>query len=252
MQDELLSHLAENCCVTDEPDMIECEVTGKTIPRDDAVVFQGKWVGAEGKAILLDRLRSGADEPGALVAGSIGKRIIAYVVDGIICTIPVLIIGLPLGLTIFTQSAGNEPGAPPPQYTLGQAVFELIVMLAFITYLTVLHARSGQTLGKMVAKIKVVRLDGSPITYSQSFLRAIYFVGFNLLTEIAVVAMVAVELAFPESAPGLQGSFQTILISFTSLASVYMLADILALLFDRAQRRAIHDRLAGTRVVRVS
>lgn len=238
--------------MTEEHETIACQVTGKAILRDDAVVFQGKWVGAEGKAILLERLRSGADEPGALATASLWKRFLGGMLDGLICTTPFIVIGLLLGFDVFDVSKNNEDEAALAGYDIYQSLFELIVTVAFIVYLTILHSRSGQTLGKMIAKTKVVRSDGSPITYSRSFVRALYLDGGNFLLEISVLIMLCIALMLPDRASELQNVFQTVVTALTAFIGVYAIVNLLAIIFDRSQRRSIHDRLAGTRVVQVS
>lgn len=48
----------------------------------------------------------------------------------------------------------------------------LLSAMLFLLYFTLFTGEGGQTLGKKVLGIKVVRTDGSPITYSRSLLRA--------------------------------------------------------------------------------
>ena len=44
--------------------MAQCNITKKWFPEDELVTFQGQLVSAEGKEILLDRLRTGVIAPG--------------------------------------------------------------------------------------------------------------------------------------------------------------------------------------------
>ena len=55
----------------------------------------------------------------------------------------------------------------------------LLSVVLFLLYFTLLTGEGGQTLGKMVLGIKVVRTDGSSISYSRSFLRAF---GYSIST----------------------------------------------------------------------
>lgn len=66
--------------------------------------------------------------------------------------------------------------------TVGESiVFRLLVVMFTIVftgvYTTLLHALTGQTLGKLVAGVRVVAADGAPLTVSASLLRYFsYFV----------------------------------------------------------------------------
>jgi uncharacterized RDD family membrane protein YckC len=71
-----------------------------------------------------------------------------------------------------------------PAYTFSSEIGYLSLTAAFILwpiitvlYFTYLLGRYGQTIGKMVVKIKVVNeADGSPITYQAAFIRTILLV----------------------------------------------------------------------------
>jgi uncharacterized RDD family membrane protein YckC len=49
----------------------------------------------------------------------------------------------------------------------------IITFIIFVAYFTYLEGTRGQTIGKMVMKIKVVREDGSSIDISTAFIRNI-------------------------------------------------------------------------------
>jgi len=49
-------------------------------------------------------------------------------------------------------------------------VYFLAAILAF-AYFVVMEAMYGATLGKMLLRLRVVKIDGSPISWSQSFIR---------------------------------------------------------------------------------
>lgn len=47
----------------------------------------------------------------------------------------------------------------------------LFLLLVNLLYFTIFHATTGQTLGKLLFRLKVVNLDGGELGYGQSFLR---------------------------------------------------------------------------------
>lgn len=60
-----------------------------------------------------------------------------------------------------------------------EEVFYLLTLLASAAYFTYFFGTTGQTPGKQVMKIKVITVDGSPLTYNTGFMRWIgYYASF--------------------------------------------------------------------------
>ncbi|WP_328944461.1 RDD family protein [Streptomyces sp. NBC_00250] len=104
-----------------------------------------------------------------------GKRIIARVIDWLIIAIPLAIIGIPFDIYSRATRDGNDFGDTVNSLNGGsQLVFQLITIVAYVAYDTVMVAKNGQTLGKKWMKLRVAMLnDGSTPPMSQSLLRAI-------------------------------------------------------------------------------
>lgn len=90
----------------------------------------------------------------------IGIRFVSILIDSIIIGIVNGIVGMALG--VFSRPPGEAPVA-----------WWLISFIIFIAYYTYLEGSRGQTIGKMVTKIKVVQEDGRPIDMGQAFTRNI-------------------------------------------------------------------------------
>lgn len=89
-------------------------------------------------------------------------RLVAYIIDAIIVTVVVLIIGALFGML------GNDFLA-----LLG-SLLSIVVAVGYFVYF---WGTSGQTPGKSVMKIKVVSADGSAMTMGKAVMRLIgYFV----------------------------------------------------------------------------
>ncbi|WP_282695582.1 RDD family protein [Streptomyces sp. CC208A] len=101
-----------------------------------------------------------------------GRRILARLVDWLIVSVPLALIGIPFDVYDRVTVDGDEF-----QTTWtggGQLVFQLLTIVAYVTYDTVLTARNGQTVGKRLMKLRVAMLnDGSTPPMSQSLLRAV-------------------------------------------------------------------------------
>jgi uncharacterized RDD family membrane protein YckC len=98
--------------------------------------------------------------PTALEYQGIGIRFVSLLIDSIILGI---ILGVLGGVVVFGAVA---KGMIP--WWVG-----LIYFIIYIGYFTYLEGSQGQTVGKMVTKIKVVREDGKPIDMNQALIRNI-------------------------------------------------------------------------------
>ncbi|WP_322818093.1 RDD family protein [Tepidiforma sp.] len=113
-----------------------------------------------------------------------------------------------------------------------------LIPLALVLYFFVGFAWKGQTVGAAVMQLMVVRSDGRPLGVLGAMARVIGQLFYVLLAGIGVVAAYALR----ESA----------LLAGLALGVAFVLAaaGILWAAFDR-HRRTLHDRLAGTIVVRL-
>ena len=111
---------------------------------------------------LLD-VRSGVDRA-RLDLASNWKRFGAIFLDGLLTAIPMYAI---MGAVLFTTA--TEGGEPSPFLNLIGVPF---AFAGFFYEALMMQFKSGQTLGKMALKVRVVRPDGSPITTGQAWGRA--------------------------------------------------------------------------------
>ena len=159
------------------------------------------------------------------------RRLGAYLIDGILIGVVVLLIGFPLVRDLIDQfrvyfdqvQAAANAGQPAPDATtfttnvlgstLKLSLLQLVVAAVYIIPMTKLR---GATLGKMATGIRVrpMKTEGLP-TWGQSFLR---FLGFQVLAAVPQI-----------------GGF-------------YFLLDVLWCLWD-PRRQCLHDKIAGTAVV---
>ena len=196
--------------------MAQCAVTGKMFPEDELVTIQGQRVCAEGKAILLERLRSGESAPHELEKPTVLRRFGCIFVDG-------LIIGVPTAVVTGMVGRGN------PVVTGCCSIASTVVQ---VIYFGQLHGTVGKSVGKMAGKLRVVNMDGSAISLGTGYVRAVAYCGLSVLSGIAAF------LGSP-----------AIVLAAGGIASLYGLANIIVALVDSRAQRAIHDRIAGTRVV---
>jgi uncharacterized RDD family membrane protein YckC len=124
-----------------------------------------------------------------------------------------------------------------------------------LAYPIYFHARWGQTVGKMVAKIKVTRLDGGPITLRHALLRNAVDVMLWVLYASSTIYVLAVWPE-PEWVSISRADQRRLLVernplfgTYDIVQQIWMWSELLVLLFN-TKRRALHDFIAGTVVVK--
>ena len=133
------------------------------------------------------------------------------------------------------------------------AVVLLLQSLAWIFYTVFLHARYGQTIGKMVTKVRVVDYRTSEkLTFKQACLReSIPFALTLCLMSYQLFAVLAwgVKPDAVEQSDLVRNKWIFRLLSAAS--GVWFLVEVLTMLTNE-KRRALHDFIAGTVVVRTN
>jgi uncharacterized RDD family membrane protein YckC len=126
----------------------------------------------------------------------------------------------------------------------GDFFWMVIATLVGITYSVFFHYRSGQTPGKMAFKLKVMNLDEiNKITLKQAILRDI----FSVIFHGAYLTFSAWQLISGYEASGWENMYYFLFISGISL--FWVLVELLSMLTND-KRRAIHDFIARTVVIR--
>jgi uncharacterized RDD family membrane protein YckC len=116
-----------------------------------------------------------------------------------------------------------------------------------------LHARYGQTIGKMATKVRVVnfRTEGK-ISWARAWLRE----GIPLLLSLGFVGYEVYAILTGRITPSALENGQAYnengsLWWLSVIPSLWFLAEVLTMLTNR-KRRALHDFIAGTVVVRTN
>lgn len=152
---------------------------------------------------------------------------------------------LPIGFITSILLALNIPK------TLA-ALLVIVESLAWLFYTVVMHGRYGQTVGKIVTKVRVVdyRTEGR-ISYRQAWLREGIPMAVSLVVlGYQVFGFLAGNLSAQELVNGKEAlDKQFVLV--TALPSAWFVAEVLTMLTNR-KRRALHDFIAGTVVVRLN
>jgi len=140
--------------------------------------FGDHWICAACKPAYVQRLRQGVGRPGTLRYGGFWLRGLAQFVDGLILVVPGIVLFFVAFLPLLsTIDQGEEAVAVVALYA---NLIELVGILLSLAYTVFFWGRYGATPGKMVCGLRVVRPDGSRITYLRALAR--YFA--NLLSQV--------------------------------------------------------------------
>jgi uncharacterized RDD family membrane protein YckC len=200
------------------PQLHRCEITGEKLPSSELVYFRGRWVGAKGKLILLERIQSGESLDTGLATPSMGRRLKAFCLDAATLCLPIFtgfIVGFGSGTRLFV------------------GMVSLLLFLMVTAYFGFPIANTGQSWGKRTAGIKIVTRGGESVGSIRALIRAaLLALPFAAFSAMAVGAYSPTILFV-----GFIGTF------------VAPLIDALCMLLDVSQRRALHEILSGTRSV---
>lgn len=153
--------------------------------------------------------------------GDLATRFVAKLIDGVVVAVALSVISAVLGSAAF--GVGMRSG-------FGTSLLSTLTSTAIVVgYYAFMESTRGQTVGKMILKLRVQNLEGQNPTTEQALKRNAYFA----ISLIGILPLV--------------GAFIT---GLASLAAVIYIA--VSINDDTQTRRGWHDRFGDTRVVKVS
>lgn len=128
-------------------------------------------------------------------------------------------------------------------HTLVSAL-DILSIFVNLTYTVLMHWKYGQTVGKMVMKLKVVDVLDGPITFRQALLRDFPYIVASLFWSIVVFCL---DL----SSNGLVFDIARVIEFYSYVLLIMLLVIDVLVSLKHPKRRALHDLIAGTVVVRL-
>ena len=162
-------------------------------------------------------VNAGAQPPVEGQLAERGTRLVSQLVDGLLfmgALVPALIAGFQSGS--FKEGGSTAIFRAFATGTLG--IVSGLAWLSLIVYQAYLVATSGQSIAKKLFKIRIVKVDGSPVNFVSGVLLRNWLM--MLLQQVPVVNLILPLLD--------------------------------ALFIFRQDRRCIHDLIAGTKVVQLA
>jgi len=149
----------------------------------------------------------------------------------------------PVGFLVTAMLTIHLPAAFAAAAVLGQS-------LVWLCYTVRMHAKHGQTYGKMVCYVKVVdfKSEGA-ISFRQALVREV----IPILTSLGILGYeiyaLLTGILSPEAVARGDLGKTTPMLLLGSLPGLWFFAEVITMLTNE-KRRALHDFLAGTVVIR--
>ena len=168
------------------PGQAQCSQCGRVLPADEVVRLENLDVCAECKPAFIQRLREGATVGNAVYAG-FGIRLGAAILDGLILLPVGLLYGVAVGFFVGTHRGAVDPQNPlNGTFQAFNAVMNLLIYVFYLFYSAFFVSRYGGTPGKRICKLRIVRGDGSRVTFGRALGRylakflskIIFFIGY--------------------------------------------------------------------------
>ncbi len=158
------------------------------------------------------------------------RRFVALIIDGIILS----------ALNFLLEQL----------YTENRIVILTVSFLVLVfpyLYSILFHAKFGQTIGKMICKVKVIDVtETKEISLNQAFLRDA--IPLILVVTLFIMSNIVLSEPYSESYQPTAAAFVILLIP-SLLIYIWSILEIVTLLGDR-KSRALHDKIANTVVVK--
>ncbi len=175
-------------------------------------------------------------------AARLGVRISAYLIDSVVLLGFILAFFALAGLVLLLASDLGREDPPDSAYYAFMSVFIGGTVIAWSAFNLVLVGWRGQTAGQYVAGLHVVSEDARPLSAGRLLVR--WFGLHPLLFHPLLIPVWALFSAIAVSLT-LNQAVLAITLGLVALCLVAPLAALVASALDR-ERRALHDRLAGT------
>jgi uncharacterized RDD family membrane protein YckC len=191
-------------------DTAVCAFSGKTYPKSQMVQYEGQWIAAEHRDEFFQRLREGVAIPGRFAYGGFWIRFGAKILDGIILSVASVSINFFLIRKIFLGSL-----------RIGQTRFPAGALLEYNVVSTLINLGIG-------------------LTYAIFFISRYSATPGKMAVGLKLVRSDGSQL----STGRIIGRHFSEVLSYLTLLIGYIMAA-----FDE-EKRALHDRICDTRVIR--
>jgi len=243
-----------------------CAHSKRVYPLSEMIPYGDALIGVEHKEAFVQKLMEtgetgiadATDRPLEYVG--FWWRVLGSILDYLVKMVPSSLCMVPYYIVAAMSGVSMEDD----DMTLGWGIamgaaygFGLLAMGAIsIYYETWMVGKYQGTVGKLVIGAKVVNPDGTRLTYKRAFVRWLAKIPLNYLI-VYVPPMIVLVLVIALGVGAFAGGDRPALVATTVIGSIvaYLLVSLLCAgvywmaAFD-PEKRALHDRVAGTRVAK--
>ncbi len=170
-----------------EDRLTRCAVCTEAFCPDCIVAIGGSPYCLDCKSELMLDLLSGVPSL-SLDLASISRRFAAMFVDGLLFSVPLIIVVVLMILPAL--GTGSDPETVEkllPTLPFVNGLLTLAWMILIVVYEALMLSNKGQTLGKMALHLKVVTAEGNPISPGQAWGRAVVRQAFGLVPCLGII-----------------------------------------------------------------
>lgn len=186
-----------------------CAMSGRRMPKNQMIQYKGRWVGLEYRNEFFRRIRDDVVLPLEMKFAGFWARVAAKLLDGVILGVISAAVMVGLYWLMSPLLKGGTPEEQPLLFFGAAVALQVSGLLVAVGYAVFFIREFNATPGKMILGLKVVRQDGSKLSMGR-------IAGRYLAERISVISL---------------------MVGYVMVA------------FDEAERRALHDRMADTRVI---
>ena len=197
------------------------------------------------KHAVTEHARGAPSPPAAPAVARLNARISAYLADSIILLAFILTFFVIGGAVLLFSSDLGSNDAPDAAFSAFLAILLGGPLLSWSAFNLALMRWRGQSLGMYIVGIKIVAEGGAPLATRTVFLR---WFGLHPLLFHPFLLPIWALLALYSVSVTLSQIIFVITVALVLLCVVAPAASLLTMIVD-SNRRALHDRLAGTLVV---
>ncbi len=120
-----------------------------------------------------------------------------------------------------------------------------------IAYYVLMHGVKGQTIGKIICKVKVYDKNEGPLSLKQAFFRDIVPIVSNIISSLYFFSNVDKYYKFLTGGIKDFGPFPKWIVILLMMQFIWFVIEIITMLANK-KRRALHDYVAGSVVCRIA
>lgn len=149
-----------------------CSQCRRQFSTEDMIAYDGRWICAVCKPRFFQQLREGLPAavvpPAQMAFAGFWIRAAAKLLDSMIVSAPMVV----LGMGLFWSNWEPRHSAARWLDSIVPFATQVLMFFVWVAYDTLMLGRWGATVGKMACGLRVVRADGSKITYARALGRS--------------------------------------------------------------------------------